>query len=123
MANGVVHTNPPTTNNQQADKILGEEGPTENQWGINKEREDHTVKIQEKETQRDKPGIWGSPRAICQFQNTAGRASVRLREAGRQKPKSKVHLISPTDQALQGRHPGIRMNRRQTSSVPETELG
>lgn len=123
MANGVVHTKPPTTNNQQADKILGEEGPTENQWGANKEREDHTVKIQEKETQRDKPGIWGSPRAICQFGNTAGRASVRLREAGRQKPKSTAHLISPTDRALQGLHPGIRMNQRQTSSVPETELG
>lgn len=78
--------------------ILGEEGPTENQWGANREREDHTVKIQ-KETQRDEPGIWGSPRAICQFPNAAGRASVRLREAGRQKPKSKAHLISPTDKS------------------------
>ena len=36
-----------------------------------------------RKTQREKPGFWScSPRDICQFQNTAGRATVNLREAG-----------------------------------------
>ena len=103
MADGVVQTKPPTANNQKRRQNIAGEGSTKNQWGATKAGKDYVIKIQKKETQRDKAGIGGcSPRAICQFRKTAGRASVSLGEAGGQISESKAHLISPTGRDLQG---------------------
>lgn len=121
VAGGVVQTKPPTANNQKSRQNIGGGGSIKNQWGGKKKNQwggkkggkDYVIKIQKKETQRDKPGIGGcSPRAICQFRKTAGRASVSLGEAGGQRSESKAHLISPTGSDLQGLNPRIGTNQQ-----------